>query len=64
MQSGIRLSQEDARKNLSLLDNPPKPNKGLKEAVKAVLQHGGRDRGSRRCRAGSCPLFHQGKQGG
>ncbi len=34
-ESVIRLSQKDARKILSLLDNPPKPNKRLKEAVKA-----------------------------
>jgi uncharacterized protein (DUF1778 family) len=31
----IRLSQKDARKILSILDHPPKPNKRLKEAVKA-----------------------------
>jgi uncharacterized protein (DUF1778 family) len=30
----IRLSQEDARKVLALIDNPPKPNQRLKEAVK------------------------------
>src|SRR5258708_4920626 len=30
----IRLSQKDARKVLALLDNPPKPNKRLKDAVK------------------------------
>jgi uncharacterized protein (DUF1778 family) len=34
-ESVIRLSQQDARKILSLLDNPPKPNKQLKKAVKA-----------------------------
>jgi uncharacterized protein (DUF1778 family) len=34
-ESVIRLSQKDARKILSLLDNSPKPNKRLKEAVKA-----------------------------
>jgi len=34
-ESVIRLSQKDARKVLSLLDNPPKPNKRLKDAVKA-----------------------------
>jgi uncharacterized protein (DUF1778 family) len=34
-ESVIRLSQKDARRILSLLDNPPKPNKRLKEAVKA-----------------------------
>jgi uncharacterized protein (DUF1778 family) len=33
-ESVVRLSQEDARKVLSLLDNPPKPNTRLKEAVK------------------------------
>jgi uncharacterized protein (DUF1778 family) len=33
-ESVIRLSQKDARKVLSLLDHPPKPNKQLKEAVK------------------------------
>jgi uncharacterized protein (DUF1778 family) len=31
----IRLSQQDARKILSLLDNPPKPNKRMRDAVKA-----------------------------
>ena len=46
-ESVIRLSQKDARKILSLLDHPPKPNKRLKEAVKAVFQHGGRDRAFR-----------------
>jgi uncharacterized protein (DUF1778 family) len=30
----IRLSQKDAHKVLALLDNPPKPNKRLKDAVK------------------------------
>ncbi|MGD0410461.1 MAG: DUF1778 domain-containing protein [Verrucomicrobiota bacterium] len=34
-ESVIRLSQKDARKVLSLLDNPPKPNKRMKDAVKA-----------------------------
>ena len=34
-ESVIRLSQKDARKVLSLLDSPPKPNSRLKEAVKA-----------------------------
>jgi len=34
-ESVIRLSQRDARKILSLLDAPPKPNKALKDAVKA-----------------------------
>ena len=33
-ESAIRLSQSDARKVLSLLDRPPKPNKRLKRAVK------------------------------
>jgi uncharacterized protein (DUF1778 family) len=33
-ESVIRLSQKDARKVLSLLDHPPKPNQRLKEAVK------------------------------
>jgi uncharacterized protein (DUF1778 family) len=34
-ESVMRLSQKDARKVLSLLDSPPKPNKRLKDAVKA-----------------------------
>ena len=34
-ESVIRLSQKDAHKVLALLDNPPKPNKRLKDAVKA-----------------------------
>jgi len=34
-ESVIRLSQEDARKILSVLDSAPKPNKALKDAVKA-----------------------------
>ena len=34
-ESVIRLAQQDARKVLSLLDNPPKPNQRLKDAVKA-----------------------------
>ena len=34
-ESVIRLSQSDARKILGLLDSPPKPNKALKNAVKA-----------------------------
>jgi uncharacterized protein (DUF1778 family) len=34
-ESVIRLSQKDARKVLDLLDHPPKPNKRLKDAVKA-----------------------------
>ncbi len=34
-ESVIRLSQKDARKILTLLDAPPKPNKALKDAVKA-----------------------------
>ena len=33
-ESIIRLSQRDARKVLALLDNPPKPAKRLKDAVK------------------------------
>jgi len=33
-ESVIRLSQKDAHKILSLLDNPPKPNNRLKKAVK------------------------------
>jgi uncharacterized protein (DUF1778 family) len=33
-ESVIRLSQKDARKVLALLDNPPKPNKRLRDAVK------------------------------
>ena len=33
-ESVIRLSQKDAHKVLALLDNPPKPNKRLKDAVK------------------------------
>jgi uncharacterized protein (DUF1778 family) len=33
-ESIIRLSQKDARKVLSLLDNPPTPNKRLRDAVK------------------------------
>lgn len=33
-ESVIRLSQEDAQKVLALLDNPPKANKRLKDAVK------------------------------
>ena len=34
-ESVIRLSQEDGRKVFSLLDNPPIPNKRLKDAVRA-----------------------------
>lgn len=34
-ESLIHLSQRDARKIFSLLENPPKPNKQLKSAVKA-----------------------------
>jgi len=34
-ESVIRLSQKDSKKILSLLDNPPKPNKKLGNAVKA-----------------------------
>jgi uncharacterized protein (DUF1778 family) len=33
-ESVIRLSQRDARKVLSLLDSPTKPNKRLKDAVR------------------------------
>jgi len=33
-ESVIRLSQEDARKVLALLDKSPKPNKRLKDAVR------------------------------
>lgn len=33
-ESVIRLSQKDAHKVFTLLDNPPKPNKRLKDAVK------------------------------
>ena len=35
-ESVIRLSQQDAQKVLALLDNPPKPNKRLKDAVKTL----------------------------
>jgi uncharacterized protein (DUF1778 family) len=31
----IRLSQKDALKVLELMENPPKPNKRLRDAVKA-----------------------------
>jgi uncharacterized protein (DUF1778 family) len=34
-ESVLRLSQKDARTVLSLFDNPPKPNKRLKDAVRA-----------------------------
>ncbi len=34
-ESVIRLSQQDARKIFSLVDQPPKPNQRLKAAVKA-----------------------------
>jgi uncharacterized protein (DUF1778 family) len=34
-ESVIRLSQKDARRILTLMDNPPKPNKRLRDAVKA-----------------------------
>ena len=34
-ESIIHLSQKDARRILSLLDAPPKPERALKEAVKA-----------------------------
>jgi uncharacterized protein (DUF1778 family) len=33
-ESVIRLSQKDARRVLFLIDNPPKPSKRLKDAVK------------------------------
>ena len=33
-ESVIRLSQKDARRVHALLDNPPKPNKRLKDAVR------------------------------
>ncbi len=33
-ESVIRLSQKDARKILSLLDHPPKPNQRLKQAAR------------------------------
>lgn len=36
----IRLSQRDARKVLSLLDAPPKPNRRLREAVAAFRRLG------------------------
>ena len=32
----IRVSQKDARGILALIDSPPKPNKALKDAVKAL----------------------------
>ena len=35
-ESVIRLSQQDARRILALLDHPPKPNQRLKDAVKAA----------------------------
>ncbi|EEF61663.1 DUF1778 domain-containing protein [Pedosphaera parvula] len=34
-ESVIRLSQQDAKKVFELLEHPPKPNKQLKEAVRA-----------------------------
>lgn len=34
----IRLSQQDARQVLALLDAPPKPNRRLKEATAAFRQ--------------------------
>jgi uncharacterized protein (DUF1778 family) len=34
-ESVLRLSQKDAQRVLALLDHPPKPNKRLKDAVKA-----------------------------
>lgn len=36
----IRLSQEDSRRILALLDAPPKPNRRLKEAVMAFQRLG------------------------
>jgi uncharacterized protein (DUF1778 family) len=36
----IRLSQQDARQVLSLLEAPPKPNRRLKEAVAAFKRLG------------------------
>jgi uncharacterized protein (DUF1778 family) len=38
-ESVIRLSQEDARKILALLDHPPKPVKKLMDAAKAYKKH-------------------------
>jgi uncharacterized protein (DUF1778 family) len=35
LKSAIRLSQKDARQILGLLDQPPNPNKRLKNAIKA-----------------------------
>lgn len=35
LESVIWHSQKDAHKVLALLDNPPKPNKRLKDAVKS-----------------------------
>ena len=34
-ESVIRLSQKDAHKVFALLDNPPKPNKRLRDAVRS-----------------------------
>jgi len=34
-ESVIRLSQKDARRILALINSPPKPNKALKDAIKA-----------------------------
>lgn len=34
----IRLSQENARRVFSLLEHPPKPNRRLKESVKAFKE--------------------------
>jgi uncharacterized protein (DUF1778 family) len=39
-ESLIRLSQKDAHKVLALLDNPPKPNKRLNDAVKSFYGTG------------------------
>lgn len=35
----IKLSQADARCVFNLIDNPPKPNKKLKEALAAYRKH-------------------------
>jgi uncharacterized protein (DUF1778 family) len=37
-ESVIRLSRKDICKVLVLIDNPPKPNKRLKEAVRAFRE--------------------------
>lgn len=38
-ESVIRLSQKDAQKILSLLHEPPKPNKRLRDAVKVFKEN-------------------------